>query len=222
MHDLFSDWRQQPYINITLILIMFVMFGLLTLSGGSDSAAVLLRYGAQSNPLIQAGQWWRLVTPIFLHIGLQHLLLNCLTLFYVGNLLEKTVGHFRYLVLFLGSGIGGNLFSFAAGNVISAGSSTAIFGLLGVFLMLSLVVRGNLLITETGITFAVFVGLNLLTDFFVPQIDIWGHLGGLLTGFCLAFVVGVPSLVKLAKKTRFFYANVLFIGIIVLCYIGMA
>lgn len=65
MHDLFSDWQQQPYINITLILIMFVMFGLLTLSGGSDSAAVLLRYGAQSNPLIQAGQWWRLVTPIF-------------------------------------------------------------------------------------------------------------------------------------------------------------
>src|SRR5699024_3526907 len=89
----------------------------------------LIYFGAKSNPAIVAGEWWRLITPMFLHIGFTHILFNGLIVYFLGSQLEMIIGHFRYFLLYLLSGILGNAASFAFNFSISAGASTAVFGL---------------------------------------------------------------------------------------------
>ncbi|USS93854.1 rhomboid family intramembrane serine protease [Fructilactobacillus ixorae] len=214
--------EKQPVVTWSLIGIMVVVFGLMTLAGGTNDLTVLVQFGAEVNQLVQAGQWWRLITPIFIHIGWQHLTLNLLTLYFVGRILENVFGHVRFLLLFLGAGIIGNLFSFAFGSntSVSAGCSTSLFGLFGAFLMLALARPHNEWIRQTARSFLVLVVLNLVSDVFLPFVNIWGHLGGLVGGFCLAFGLGLPHPHLLPKKVQFFYANVLIIVIIALWIIG--
>jgi len=213
---------QTPYMTVGLIGIMVLVFLAMTLDGGSTNANVLITFGAKINVLIQQGQWWRLVTPIFLHIGFTHILMNMLTLYFVGMQLEAAFGHWRYLVIFLVAGVGGNVASFCFSDRLSGGASTAIFGLFGAFMMLGESFWQNPGIRSLTRTFMAFVVMNLAFDVFTPGIDIAGHIGGLFAGFLVAYLVGVPRIGRVSSIKRVVATIVLIIGLVWLYLHGMA
>ncbi|MGY5338748.1 rhomboid family intramembrane serine protease [Levilactobacillus spicheri] len=213
---------QTPYMTVGLIAVMVLVFLAMTLAGGSTNVNVLIEFGAKINVLIQQGQWWRLVTPVFLHIGFTHILLNMLTLYFVGMQLEAAFGHWRYLVIFLVAGIGGNVASFCFSDSLSAGASTAIFGLFGAFMMLGESFWQNPTIRSLARTFLAFVVMNLAFDVFTPGIDLAGHIGGLFAGFLTAYLVGVPRIGKVSAINRVIATVVLVAGLVWLYLHGMA
>ncbi|NLR31271.1 rhomboid family intramembrane serine protease [Levilactobacillus tujiorum] len=214
--------NQYPFMTIGLIAIMVLIYGAMTLVGGSTNVNVLITFGAKLNALIQQGEWWRLVTPMFLHIGFTHILMNMITLYFVGMQIEAAFGHTRFLVLFLVAGVGGNVASFCFSNSLSAGASTAIFGLFGAFMMLGESFWQNPVIRQLTQTFLAFVVMNILFDLFAPGIDLAGHLGGLAAGFLVAYSLGVPRIGKVSTIKRFVATIVLIGGLVWLYLHGMA
>jgi membrane associated rhomboid family serine protease len=131
---------------------------------------------------IAAGEWWRLITAMFLHYGVLHLLLNSMLLWQLGNYLEEKLGPIRFLALYLLAGLGGNVaaYVFTAPNQPAAGSSTAIFGLV----MAMFVINRRLNLDVSALIPLLVV--NLLFTFTVPNISVAGHLGGLVVGGLVA------------------------------------
>ncbi|KRK65618.1 membrane-associated serine protease [Companilactobacillus tucceti DSM 20183] len=187
--------EREPYVTWLLLAVTVFVFVLETLSGGSTSTGTLVNFGAKVTPLIQDGQWWRLITPIFLHIGIFHILMNGFTLYIMGKSLEPLMGHWRFFVLYILSGIVGNLASFAFGGyyTISAGASTSLFGTFAAFLSFALIYRENQGFWELGKSFLTLIVLNLLISLVGSNFDIWGHIGGIIGGFFLGVVLGLPK-----------------------------
>ncbi|MFC6207980.1 rhomboid family intramembrane serine protease [Levilactobacillus tongjiangensis] len=215
-------WNQYPFMTVGLIAIMVLVYGAMTVSGGSTNVNVLITYGAKVNALIQQGEWWRLATPMFLHIGFTHILMNMITLYFVGMQIEAAFGHTRFLVMFLVSGIGGNIASFCFSDSLSAGASTAIFGLFGAFMMLGESFWQNPVISQLARTFMAFVVMNIAFDVFTPGIDLAGHIGGLAVGFLVAYTVGVPRIGRVSPVKRVVATVVLIGGLVWLYLHGMA
>lgn len=184
--------RKRPTATYILLIINISVYLLMTVAGGSQNTGVLLAFGAKVNFLIAQGQWWRLFNPMFIHIGLEHLVLNMVTLYFIGLQIETLFGKWRFVTLYLLSGLGGNIASFAFSPGISAGASTSIFGLFGAFLMLGESFRDNPYIRATAKQCLLLVILNLGLG--LRGIDIAGHIGGLLAGFLAAYVIGVPNI----------------------------
>jgi rhomboid protease GluP len=150
-------------------------------------------FGAKINELIKLGEVWRLITPVLLHASLLHILFNMYALFVVGRGLEQQYGHERFLELYLISGFAGNVLSFLFSPYPSIGASTAIFGLISaqtIFIFqnrslygkrASQALMNNLMIIIINIALGFSSGLN---------IDIFGHLGGLLGGLIFAWFGG--------------------------------
>jgi len=155
---------------------------------GTDLPAL---YGMKINELIVEGQFWRLITPVFLHGSILHIAFNMYALLIFGPGLERYYGHWRYLALYFVSGFAGNVFSFLFSSAPSLGSSTAIFGLLaaeGVFLYQNRKLFGKgaqraLINLVTIALVNLFIGLS-------PGIDNWGHIGGLVGGALFAWFAG--------------------------------
>ncbi|MGB2572178.1 rhomboid family intramembrane serine protease [Micromonospora citrea] len=134
---------------------------------------------------IVTGEWYRLVTAMFLHYGLVHLLLNMWALWVLGRELEALLGPLRFLALYLVAGLGGNVaaYLFSSPNAASAGASTAIFGLFAaVFVLMRRLGR------DTSAIVPILV-INLIFTFTVPGISIPGHVGGLVTGAAMGWVL---------------------------------
>lgn len=188
--------ESKAYVTWTLLVITIGVFIVETLSGGSQNYQTLLLMGAKTNALVQSGQWWRLITPIFLHIGIFHIFMNGFTLLYVGQILEPMVGHWRFFVIYMLSGIMGNLasFAFGANNAISAGASTSLFGMFAAFLALGIIYRENRFLRELGKSFLGLIAINLLMDLTMSGIDIWGHVGGAIGGLFLGYALGLPKI----------------------------
>lgn len=213
---------QMPFMTVGLVVMMVLVFLAMTLDGGSTNVNVLITFGAKLNALIQQGQWWRLITPVFLHIGFTHILMNMITLYFVGMQLEAAFGHSRFLAIFLVAGVAGNVASFCFSDSLSAGASTAIFGLFGAFLMLGESFWQNQVIQQLARTFLAFVVMNIAFDLFTPGIDLAGHIGGLVGGFLVAYTVGVPRIGKVSTVKRVIATVVLIGGLVWLYLHGMA
>jgi rhomboid protease GluP len=159
-------------------------------------------FGAKINEFIVAGEWWRLVTPIFLHANLIHLAVNGYSLFIFGTQVEALFSYKRYLVIYMLSGIASTVLSFIMSPEPSVGASGAIFGLVGA--MLVHLYRHRKLFGERGrrrlIDVAVIAGINLLIGL-NPGIDNWGHLGGLIGGVVLAWLIGPIYTVSIEQIT---------------------
>lgn len=151
--------------------------------------------------LIQSGEWYRIFTSMFLHVNIAHLVSNMLILYYIGNVVEKRIGHFPYLLLYFLAGSVGNIFS--AGYelltnryVSSIGASGAVFGVEGALLMLALIYRGKFAeVTAGRIAFSIV--FSLYCGFTSSNVDNAAHVGGLLMGFLTA---GIIWLVTPEKK----------------------
>lgn len=182
----------KPVFTYLFTAIQVFMFMLLEASGGSQNTDTLVKFGAKSNTFIIDGEWWRFITPVFLHIGFLHLLMNTLALVYIGGAVERMYGSGKFLFIYLFAVAAGSIASFALSPSISAGASGAIFGCFGALLYLGISNR-KLFFRTIGSNLIFIIGLNLLFGFAVPNIDNAGHIGGLLGGFLAALIVQLPK-----------------------------
>ena len=185
MEKIFSSKKPIiTYIIIGLCIIMFIVSGF-----GMDTLE-LVRYGANFGPLIRDGEYYRLIASMFLHGGLMHIFLNMYSLYVVGPRVEDFFGKWKYVLIYLASGIGGSLLSVSMnGDVVSIGASGAIFGLFGALLYFGYNYRGYIgtIIRSQILPIILY---NLIIGFMIPGIDMWGHIGGLIGGLITAYMVG--------------------------------
>lgn len=183
----------QPLVTYGLLALNVAMWLLMTLVGYLLRLNVnqqLLLFGAKVNQLIAQGQYWRLFTPMFLHIGLMHLLFNSYALYLYGPVVEKLFGKGKFILVYLISGLMGTMFSYVLSPNPAAGASGAIFGLMGALLYFRQ--RQKALFQRIfGPGLLMIIGINLFYGFVVPGIDNWGHIGGLVGGFLVGLGVGL-------------------------------
>ncbi len=196
--------KEKPLITYAFIAMQVAYFLWVFFKDMSLNTFTLVEYGAKFNPLIYQGEWWRFITPIFLHTGLMHIASNCLMLYIVGPWAEKLYGRWRYISILLIGGIAGNIASFALNSNVAVGSSTAVFALFGALLYL-VVLKPHLYAKTIGSSIAALVAVNLIIDIFATGIDLAGHVGGLVGGFFLAGALSLPL--------QYFHWRRLFYGI---------
>jgi rhomboid protease GluP len=202
--------RPATFTFVFLAVNVFV-FLLMQFAGGTENLNVLQQYGAKYNSLINQGEWWRLVTPVFIHIGWIHLLVNMYSLFALGPYVERLYGSAKFVFFWIITGIAGvaasylasssghkpagmlGRFLFRGGDGPSAGASGALFGLVGVLFVFGLKFRHEL---PEGFKRAFGAGMlptlliNLFIGYSIPMIDNAAHLGGFVAGCALALCVG--------------------------------
>ena len=197
--DFFSIFKPSEGFFVTPILmdLNILVFILMAISGVNimmpDSES-LLNWGANFRPMTLEGEWWRLITNCFLHIGIFHLLMNMYALLYIGVLLEPILGKTRFISAYILTGIMASVVSLWWHDLtISAGASGAIFGMYGVFLAMlttNLIEKSARKSLLTSI--AIFVGYNLLYGL-KGNIDNAAHIGGLICGLLIGYSF-LPSL----------------------------
>ncbi|MGM0215710.1 rhomboid family intramembrane serine protease [Enterococcus sp. AZ109] len=183
--------RNQPYVTYTFLGINTVFFLLEYLL---PSLRINERLGMFIPSVILGHEYWRFLTPMIIHFGLMHFVLNSVVLYYMGQQCEAIFGHWRFALVYLLSGLMGNMGSFAfnGSGVLSGGASTAIFGLFGAFLVVGHHYKDNPAIQGLTRQFGLFILMNLVFGLFDSSIDLWGHLGGLLGGALSGMLLGVP------------------------------
>jgi rhomboid protease GluP len=184
---------RKPFVTWTLLAVNIVLWVAMENAGGSDNPEVLLEFGAMFGPLIARGEYWRLFTAMFLHVGILHLLFNMFGLFIFGRLVEGIYGHGRFTAIYILSGLAGSVASYWLNKIaIGAGASGAIFGILGTLVAFFVAKRNAMgdMGRQNLTAILVMAAINLAYGFFNPGVDNWAHLGGLIGGFLLglAFV----------------------------------
>jgi len=177
------------YVFLALNIIVWIAMSLFGMIFRLSINHQLIIFGAKVNVLIAHGEVWRLVTAMFLHVNLLHLFFNSYALFLYGPYVEKLYGKVKFVIIYLLSGILGTIFSYMFNPNPAAGASGAIFGLLGSILFLR-TNQKELFRMMFGPGLILIVVLNLMYGIFQPGIDNWGHIGGLVGGYALAFALG--------------------------------
>lgn len=185
LDKLFS--KKTPYITYIIMGICFIMF---LITGMGNDTGVLIEYGANLDVLVKNGEYYRLLTSMFLHSGLLHLFFNMYALYIIGPQVESFFGKTKYLIIYLLSGISGSLLSVAFNvNTVSVGASGAIFGLFGALLYFGYNYRGYLgNVIKSQILPVVII--NLIFGFISIGVDVAGHIGGLIGGIIVSSVLG--------------------------------
>jgi rhomboid protease GluP len=174
-----------------LLVGIILIYILEELSGGSQNSLVLIRFGANYGPLVSSGEYWRLFTANFLHIGIVHIAFNGYALYILGQETEALYGSPRFLAIFLLTCLSGAIASFAFTYGLSAGASTGIVGLIGTqvaFFVRNRKVFGAL--SRSRLNNLLFIGvINVVYGISNPGIDNFGHLGGLIGGLILGWLL---------------------------------
>jgi rhomboid protease GluP len=174
-------------LGFTVLIYLLQMASMAILNG--DDLPLML--GARATDLIRAGQWWRFITPVFLHGSVGHIFFNMYALLSLGTLLERHFGHGRFVALYFLGAFAGNVFSFLLTDGYSVGASTAVFGLVAaevIFFYQNRKLFGGQAKQAIG-NAAVIIAINLFIGL-SPGIDNWGHVGGLLGGAMFAWFAG--------------------------------
>ncbi|MFH0795355.1 MAG: rhomboid family intramembrane serine protease, partial [bacterium] len=188
--SLFFDPR--TFVTTTLIVINFSVWAGMLLAGGSEDSQVLISFGAEVKGLIWLGQYWRLITAMFLHIGFMHFAFNNYALLILGRMVEPFLGRIKYLILYLSCGVGGSLLSLSTSgaSVLSAGASGAVFGLAGAAVARGWLEEGDMrgvFEHPLGKQLILVIALNLMLGMSVPGINNSAHVGGLSVGFLMGY-----------------------------------
>ena len=186
--------QAKPVATISLIVFTSVIFVFQFLQKATNNMDTLFLLGGKINPLITAGQVWRLITPVFLHSSIPHLAFNMYALYIIGRNLERFYGHGRFLILYFLGAFGGNVLSYVLTPANSLGASTAVFAILaaeGVFIFENRKLFGPQR-TRQMISNLVMVTLINLSFGLIPgfNVDNWGHIGGILGGIFFAWKAG--------------------------------
>ncbi|HZT41748.1 MAG TPA: rhomboid family intramembrane serine protease [Chthonomonadaceae bacterium] len=201
-----GESRPRPVVTYVLLAIMVAVFAGMWIAGHGDVSAVASLFGDKENDLIRAGQIWRLVTPIFLHGSPMHLLVNCLSLYWLGAPMETFYGSRKFLLVFLISGVAGNLLSFARSPEPSLGASGAIFGLVGAGLVFPIRFRSlvpekarSQILSQLLVVAAINLGIGFADR--SMHVDNMAHVGGLLGGgFAALFLI--PDILRRQERSR--------------------
>lgn len=179
-------WKEQPFICSGIVAINMLVFLLCAFSG-----ELLYNIGILYGPsVLENGEYYRFFTAMFLHGDVHHLASNMMMLFFLGEMVEKEMGHVRYLLLYLLSGLAGGMLSvwygYASGNMAgSIGASGAVFGVMGAFAFLVLSHRGKWQQVTYG-RMLFLVVYSLYSGFTGTNTDNAAHVGGLLGGFLIS------------------------------------
>ncbi len=176
------------YILIGINIIFYILSAYLSGSIFNIDPRVLIVLGAKYNPLIQQGQYYRLITAMFLHGGLLHIFLNMYALKATGEIVESIYGKTKFIIIYFLSGIVSSLASYIFSDGVSVGASGAIFGLLGACLIFASKMKekiGKSFLTNilSVIAINIFIGITM------PNIDNFGHIGGLLGGILISAIL---------------------------------
>lgn len=184
-----KEFKQYPVTGGLLVLTTLVFFLMQVLRfGATTSSQTIFEFGGMYGRYVQVfpSELWRLVSPIFVHIGWQHFLFNIFAIYVVGQLAESIWGSWRFLLLYLLSGMMGNVFTlFWTPDVVAAGASTSIFG---VFAAVAVVgyYGHNPYLRQIGQSYQAIIVVNLIFNLFTPGVGIVGHIGGLVGGVLTA------------------------------------
>ena len=183
--------RRMNAVTIALISVNVAVYVAELAAGGSQDGTnnTIFNHGVLWGPFVAAGDWWRLFTAAFLHFGFFHLAINMYSLYWVGSLLEHVIGRWKFLLLYLASGLAGSAGALiATPNAATVGASGAIFGVLGALYVLERnghIASGGqiagLIVLNLVITFA-FSGFALGGRVTGVTISLGGHVGGLVGG----------------------------------------
>ncbi|MDR3387706.1 MAG: rhomboid family intramembrane serine protease [Rudaea sp.] len=219
---------RSPHVYVTNVLIaancvVFLAMAISGISPISPVSADLVGWGANWGPRTTDGEWWRLVSSLFIHIGIVHLLANMLAFALVAPTVERMVGSTTFLLLYLIAGIGGGLLSVYWSPLRpEAGASGAIFGIYGVLVGLLLRERGSLgKQTQLKSFLFYFLSYNLLYSF-LPNVSLTAHLGGFFTGFFGTFMVVRGPLPTTARREATRNIFVVFYGLALVALAGAA
>ena len=181
------------WMNLLIVGVNILIFVLTEIIDDTENVTFMLKCGAAYTPWILEGQWYRLFTSMFLHFGVYHLLNNMVLLLFLGDMLEELAGKWRYLLIYLGGGLAGNIISLlmdcrSGEMAVSAGASGAVFAVIGGIFVILLKQRGRVKnLTLSRLVFVIF--LSIYHGFQSTGIDNAAHEGGLLGGIFLTFLV---------------------------------
>jgi rhomboid protease GluP len=200
----FEFRAKKPYVTYIIMVVTILIFGLQMLSNFLYNMDYPLALGAKVNEAITAGQYWRLITPVFLHGSITHIAFNMYALYIIGRNIEMYYGHMEYTLLYFLSGIGGTLFSYYLSQNPSVGASGAIFGIIAADAILlyknkEILGPGAKNMLQRSVMVIV---INLLIGL-SPGIDNWGHVGGMMIGIIFAWFAGpMVSIDKIGNDIR--------------------
>ena len=208
--------KKKPIITYTIMAICVIVFALMYILGdGSLDNITLLRFGANLDVLTKNGEYFRLITCAFLHIGVVHLIFNMYALYIIGPQVESFFGKIKYLSIYLISAVSASILSLAFNtNTISAGASGAIFGLLGALLYFGYHYRvylGNAIRSQI----IPIIIINLLFGFTMTGIDNAAHIGGLIGGVLASMALGVPEKSNKTEKINGLIVLAIYFGFII-------
>jgi membrane associated rhomboid family serine protease len=171
--------------------------------------------------VLDPSQFWRLFTPIFVHIGWAHFLMNTATLFFIGRQIETVFGWQRFTAIYLLSGVFGNAMVFLLSpNVVVAGASTALFGMFAAVVGLGFFTNHPFL-RQIGKSFLVLIIANLAMNLFsLGNVSIWGHIGGAIGGLFLSAIFA-PKAFRSSIPPRYFWMSVFALIILFIAFVGL-
>ncbi len=194
-------------INLVVYLWMMIRFGTTT------EVEPLLKAGANFAPFIIYNQeWYRLITAAFIHIGGTHLLMNMIVLYFLGIEIEPIMGSFRFLILYFVSAIGGNVLSFAFNDNVSAGASTALFGMFTAMLTLSSIYPDNHYLKSRAWSMGFVLAFNIVLGLVNQGVDNFGHIGGALFGALITYAIETP----IASNSKRLYRILALVSVFIL------
>jgi len=192
--------KDKSFITISIIAINVMLYIVTaymsyTYAKGSifnSNSAVLVLLGAKVNELITQGQYYRLISAMFLHGGIVHLAVNMYSLYAIGPMVEKVYGKAKFIAIYFVAGICSSLLSYVYSPSMSIGASGAIFGLLGAVLVFAIKSKG-----KTGSAFIRSILSVIIVNIFIgmtlPGIDNFGHIGGLIGGIIISFLISFKA-----------------------------
>jgi len=185
--DLKQYFKNAPVTSILIILNLLML--LITVFTGGFGILNLLRLGALWAPLVKDGEYYRLLTSMFLHGNFTHFLANAIIGLYVlSSALERMIGSKKFALIYFISGLGAGLLVTFTSNHVTIGASGAIFGALGSLLFIG-IYRRDLMSEQDFKSIKALVIINIVFTFISSNISISGHIGGIATGFLISYII---------------------------------
>lgn len=194
INNIFQNREVKNQSNVTFGLIainvvIFIISAILSKNFFDIDTSVLFKMGAKYNQaILNNGEYWRLIASTFLHGGIIHLAVNMYSVYYAGAQVHKVFGGKKYIAIYILSGLGASITSMIDRTTLSVGASGAIFGLIGAMAAFAYIERRRIgkqyLMSLISILLA-----NLMIGFILPNIDNLAHLGGLVVGLVLGFIL---------------------------------
>lgn len=184
--------RRRPVTSVILIvtILHFLLLQIFRF-GQATSATAIYEFGGMYGEVIKSEptQLWRLITASFVHIGRTHILMNSISIYFLGRQLEDLFGSMRFAIIYLLSGIMGNAAAMVlTSTLVVAGASTSIFGLFALMAVLYVYTK-NPYIKQLGQTYLLLLLLNLISGFTISDVSNVGHIGGAIGGaLCAIFL----------------------------------